>query len=86
MKTQIQRTENAVVVVGFACSEEADLLALVYDVNCVCVTFPCGSLGQVWYLIVLIPDLCRISCVFRFKRSVIVAIVSIMLINNLSAW
>ena len=25
--------------------------------NCVFVTFPCGILGQVWYLIVLIPDL-----------------------------
>ena len=24
-----------------------------------CVTFPCGILGQVWYLIVLIPYLCR---------------------------
>ena len=29
--------------------------------NCVFVTFPCGILGQVWYLIVSIPDLCRIS-------------------------
>ena len=27
--------------------------------NCVLVTFPCGILGQVWYLIVSIPDLCR---------------------------
>ena len=25
--------------------------------NCVFVTFPSGILGQVWYLIVLIPDL-----------------------------
>ena len=25
---------------------------------CVFVTFQCGVLGQVWYLIVLIPDLC----------------------------
>ena len=25
--------------------------------NCVLVTFPCGILGQVWYLIVSIPDL-----------------------------
>ena len=31
--------------------------ALVYNV-CVYVTFPCGILGQVWYLIVSIPDLC----------------------------
>ena len=29
--------------------------------NCVFVTFPCGVLGQMWYLIVLIPDLCRLS-------------------------
>ena len=26
--------------------------------NCVFVTFPCGILCQVWYLIVSIPDLC----------------------------
>ena len=25
------------------------------------VTFPCGTLGHVWYLIVSIPDLCRLS-------------------------
>ena len=41
--------------------ERADLLALVCDVYCVFVTFPCAILGQVWYLIVLIPDLCRLS-------------------------
>ena len=29
--------------------------------NCDIVTFPCGILGQVWYLIVLIPDLCHHS-------------------------
>ena len=29
--------------------------------NCVFVTIPCGILGQVWYLIVLFPDLCRLS-------------------------
>ena len=29
--------------------------------NCVFVTFPCGILGHVWYLIVLIPDLCHLS-------------------------
>ena len=28
--------------------------------NCVFVTFPCGILGQVWYLIVSIHDLCRL--------------------------
>ena len=29
--------------------------------NCVFVTFPCGILGQVWHLIVLVPDLCHLS-------------------------
>ena len=29
--------------------------------NCVFVTFLCSILGQVWYLIVSIPDLCRLS-------------------------
>ena len=29
--------------------------------NCVFVTFQCGNLGQVWYLIVSIPDLCHLS-------------------------
>ena len=42
------------------CWESADLLALVCDA-CVFVTFPCGILGQVWYLIASIPDLCRLS-------------------------
>ena len=26
--------------------------------SCVFVTFPCGVLGQVWYLIVSIPNIC----------------------------
>ena len=43
------------------CLEWADLLALVGDVYCMSVTFPCGILGQVWYLIVSFPDLCRLS-------------------------
>ena len=29
--------------------------------NCVFDTFPCDLLGQVWYLIVSIPDRCRLS-------------------------
>ena len=41
--------------------ERSDLLALVCKFNCVFVTFPCGILGQVWYLIVSIPDLFRLS-------------------------
>ena len=34
--------------------------------NCVFVSFPYGILGQVWYLIILIPDLC---CLFCFEIS-----------------
>ena len=41
--------------------------------NCVFVTFSCGILGQVWYLIVSIPDICRL---FYFD--------SLRLINNIS--
>ena len=36
-------------------------LALFGDVHCTFVTFPCGILGQVRYLIVSFPDLCRLS-------------------------
>ena len=38
---------------------------------CVFVTFQCGILGQVWYLIVLIPDLCNLSYFDVEKRCVI---------------
>ena len=41
------------------CWERADLLALVCGVFCEFVTFPL-VLGQVWYLIVSIPDLCNL--------------------------
>ena len=42
------------------CWERTDLLALVGDVYCIFVTFPCGILGQVWYLMVSFPDLCKL--------------------------
>ena len=35
--------------------------------NSAFVTSPCGILGQVWYLIVSIPDLCRLSYFYSFK-------------------
>ena len=44
------------------CWERADLLALVGDLYCIFVTFPCGILGQVCYLIVSFSDLCFLSC------------------------
>ena len=40
------------------CWERADLLALVCGVLLRVCHFPIGILGQVWYLIVSIPDLC----------------------------
>ena len=43
------------------CWERSDLLVLVGDVYCIRDTFPCGVLGQVWYLIISFPDLCRLS-------------------------
>ena len=56
-------------VLSYPCSllvtywEMTDLLALLYvRVSCVFVTFPYGVLGQVWYFIVSIPDLCLITC------------------------
>ena len=50
--------------------ERADLLALVGDVYSIFVTFPSGILGQVCYLIVSFPDLCRLSY-FYFILTVI---------------
>ena len=44
------------------CWERANPLALLYVMfKCVFVTFSCNSLGQVWYLIVSIPDLCLLT-------------------------
>ena len=46
---------SCLVVTGW---ERADLLALVGGVYCIFCSFPCGILGQVWYLIVSLLDLC----------------------------
>ena len=43
------------------CWERADLLALVCSVLLGVCHFPIGILGQVWYLIVSIPDLCTLT-------------------------
>ena len=43
------------------CWERADLLALAGDVYCIFISFPCDIMGQVWYLVVSFPDLCRLS-------------------------
>ena len=49
------------------CWERANLLALICGVCCMC-HFPIGILGQVWYLIVLIPDLCTLTF-FTYKSA-----------------
>ena len=36
--------------------------------HCVFVFLPCGILGQVWYLIVSIPDLCYLSNLFKTRK------------------
>ena len=36
--------------------------------NGVFVTFPCGIMGQVWYLIVSIPDLCPFYYIVPSKK------------------
>ena len=43
------------------CWERADLLALVCDALLWVCYFPIDILGQVWYLIVSIPDLCTLT-------------------------
>ena len=43
------------------CLIRADLLAFVGDGFFYICYFPSGVLGQVWYLIVSFPDLCRLS-------------------------
>ena len=52
------------------CWERADLLALVCGACCEFVTFPIVILGQVWYLIVSIPDLCALTYFNRHKTFV----------------
>ena len=46
----------------------AGLLALASDVSLCFVTFPCGILGQVWYLSVSVTDLCRLSYFKSIKQ------------------
>ena len=43
------------------CWERADSWVSFVMFSCVFATFPCVILGQVWYLIVSIPDFCQLS-------------------------
>ena len=45
----------------FTCWERADIFALVCGVLLWVCYFPIGVQGQVWYLIVSIPDLCTLT-------------------------
>ena len=49
------------------CLERADLLFVMF--NCTFVTFLCGIMGQVWYLIVPIPDLCPLFYFYKMSVS-----------------
>ena len=52
------------------CWERAELLALLCGMfSCVFVTFPYGVLGQVWYLIVSIPDRCLLPYFVIYRSS-----------------
>ena len=56
---RIQMSDHCIIVV--TCWERANLLALLCVMfSYVFVTFPCGVLCQVWYLIVSIRDLCTL--------------------------
>ena len=58
------------------CWERADLLAFVGNVYCIFITFPCGILDQVWYLIVLFPDLCILSYFKNITSPLIVTLLN----------
>ena len=62
---------------------------LLFVMFIVFVTLPCGILGQVWYLVVSIPDLCRLSyfvtlLVDSEHRAFILNSVSILFPNSVS--
>ena len=65
------------------CWERAGLLALLYVMfYCVFVTFSCGVLGQVWYLIVSISDLCLLTYFLIFGKMKLLVIVQKKLISE----
>ena len=55
---------------GVTCWERSGLLALSFVVsNCEFCHFPIGILSQVWYMIVLIPDLCTLNYFAKVKSN-----------------
>ena len=65
------------------CWERADLLALVGNFFCIFVTLPCGILGQVWYLIVSFPDLCRLSYFYLLIKENYTQVISVYFFSKL---
>ena len=58
-------------IIHLSKEERAQFLALLYVMfTCEFVTFPYGILGQVWYLIVSIPDLCLLPTLLTLANSV----------------
>ena len=53
---------------------ESKVLYLMF--SCVLVTFPYGILGQVWYMIVSIPDLCHSSQLYKIFRQEVFSVKS----------
>ena len=51
------------------CRERADLLTFFVMFYCVFVTFPYGTMGQLWYFIVLISDLCLLLYFVQYMVS-----------------
>ena len=51
------------------CWERADLLTLVCGVELWVCHIPIGILGQVWYLIVSIPDLCTLTYIYKISTT-----------------
>ena len=49
--------------------------------SCVCVTFPYDILGQVWYLIVSIPDLCLLPYFALFELMPYVPVIGVTLLT-----
>ena len=69
----------------FTCGERASLLGLLYVMFCcVFVTFPCGVLGQVWYLIVSISDLCLLTYIKYAFYTIPKTLVSIKDLHHVS--
>ena len=63
--------------------ERDGLLALLYMMfSCVCVTFPCGVLGQAWYWIVSDLDLCLLPYFISCKQTILMTCHTLFFFEN----